>query len=132
MIINNYPFQYNLNSQQLVVKYVLFITGMKARLMLSALAWNYRPKPIPFKPVKTTVVWTRRRGDWLLRKTSQQQPYAQTHMPMLMERVSDVFMRNMKLPSITVPAGVAVLGASVPKPTKEELLASRVSRFVTK
>ena len=48
-----------------------------------------------------------RRADWLLRNKSQQQPYAQTHMPMLMERVSDVFMRNLKLPSITVPSGVA-------------------------
>ncbi|MEG7521638.1 MAG: hypothetical protein M3H12_00835, partial [Chromatiales bacterium] len=62
----------------------------------------------------------------MLQKTSQQQVYLQTHLPMLMERVGDVFVRNLKQPAVTVPAGIAVLGTNVSKPTKQDLVASRV------
>lgn len=61
---------------------------------------------------------------------TQQQIYLQTQMSM--ERVNDVFVRNLKQPGITVPTGIAVLGADVPKPMKHDLLASRGSRFVNK
>ena len=47
-----------------------------------------------------------------------------------MERVNDIFVRNLKLPAITVPAGIAVLGTDMPKLMEQYLLTFRVSRFV--
>jgi len=32
-----------------------------------------------------------------------------------MESMNDIFVRNLKLPAITVPAGIAVLGTDMPK-----------------
>ena len=56
--------------------------------------------------------------------------YQQTHQPMRMKSVNDIFVRNLKLPAIPVPAGIAGLGTDIPKVTEQYLLTLRVSRFV--
>ena len=79
---------------------------MKARLMLSALAWNYRPCPNPDKPAVTESIYSKQRGRWVLRKRSQR-VYVQkrAHQPMLMARVTDVVTGKVTLPPIVVLAG---------------------------
>ena len=44
--------------------------------------------------------------------------------------MSNVFVRNLTLPAIIVPAGTAVLGTDMPKLMVQDLLVSKVSRFV--
>jgi len=44
--------------------------------------------------------------------------------------VNYVFVRNLTLPSITVPTEIAILGTDMPKLMEQDLLVSRVSRFV--
>ena len=44
--------------------------------------------------------------------------------------MTDVVIGNVILPRIIVPAGVAVIGENVPKPSKEDLLAERLTCFV--
>jgi len=107
---------------------LFLIVGMKARLMLSALAWNYRPRPVPDIPVETDVVFKKQSTSWRLRNRKQQSA-RHNHIPMLMSRITDVVTGKVVLPPITVPAGVAVIGANVPRPTKEDLLAARLTRF---
>ena len=49
---------------------------------------------------------------------------------MLMSHIIHVVMGKVTLPLITVPTGVAVIGANVPNPSKEDLRAARHNRFV--
>lgn len=61
--------------------------------MLSALAWNYRPRPSPDKPVETGVMWSKRRKQWVLHNRPQQ-VNPRTHLQMLTDRVTDVFIKK--------------------------------------
>ena len=103
---------------------LFLVVGMKARQMLSALAWNYRPCPVPDIPVETDVVFKKQRTSWRLRNRTQSARH--NHRPMLMSRITDVVTGKGVLLPITVPAGV-VNGANVPQPTKEDLLAARLT-----
>jgi len=49
---------------------------------------------------------------------------------MLMSHIIHVVKGKVTLPLITVPTGVAVIGANVPKQCKEDLQAARLNRFV--
>ena len=97
--------------------------------MLSALAWNYRQHPSPKNPSATDAVYSKRRRCWVLRNRAGGAGLAQ-HLPMLMDRVLSVLRGDVSLPRIARPAAVAVLGAQVPRPAKEELVAARVTRFM--
>ena len=49
---------------------------------------------------------------------------------MLLSHIIHVVMVKVTLPPITIPTGDAVIRANVPKPSKEDLLAARLTRFV--
>ena len=51
-------------------------------------------------------------------------------LPMLMSQIIHVVMGKVILPLITVPTGIAVIGANVPKSNKEDLRAARLKRCV--
>ena len=53
-----------------------------------------------------------------------------TCLPMLMSHIIHVVMGKVTLPLITVPTGVAVIGANVATPSKEDLRAAWLNRFV--
>ena len=50
-------------------------------------------------------------------------------LPML-SHIIHMVMGKVTIPLITVPTGVAVIGANVPKQRNEDLLAARLTRFV--
>ena len=49
---------------------------------------------------------------------------------MWMKSVNDIFVRNLKLPAIPVPAGIAGIGTDIPKVMEQYLLTLKVSRLV--
>ena len=52
------------------------------------------------------------------------------HPPKLIARIIDVVSGELTLPPVIVQAGVAILGADVARPTKGDVSAVNVSRFV--
>ena len=80
---------------------------MKSRLMLSALAGNYRPRPVPGIPVNTDVIFEKQWLNWRLRNRTQ---VRHNRLPMLMSHIIHVVMGKVTLPLITLPTGVAWSG----------------------
>lgn len=113
--------QFNVHSVLIIRSeqyHTFFIVGIKARLMLAALAWNYRPHRSRHNPVTSDIIGWRGRKCWVL-----------SYRPMLMQWVIAMYRENIILPPITRPAEIKIAGYHVPKPKKENLLVTRISRF---
>ena len=96
--------------------------------MLSPLTWNYWLRPVPSVPVNIDVVFKKQCTNCTLRNRTQ--VVRHNRLPMLMSCVIDVVMGNVSLPLITVPTRVAVIGANVRNPSKEDLLVARLTNLV--
>ena len=104
------------------------VVGMTARLMLAAFAWNCRPQHDQQDPKTPSVIWSRRRKCWVCR-TRSKRAGLHPHIPVLMDRLIDVFTHKRQLPRITRPQHIEILGAQVQRPSLDELIDRRVVRY---